>query len=277
MNRPADILRVGLCRPRRGWETWRGTWRRSTRGSAGLSGADLVVTPELALHGYHLSGLDDVERVTADDGRISGLGRHGPAVVVGFAESWRHHRYNSAALVDGDRVALVQRKLFLPTYQAWEERKHFRPGNRMWCADVRGTRVGLLICNDLWQPPLPWLAAHGGAEVLVVVVNSVESHAAVPVRRAWDLLIGHAAVTLQCYVVFVNRSGDENGGHFWGRSHVAGPDGETFAHLGEEPGHALAELDLAALRRLRRRWPLLQDSRYDLVAREVSRLASEEE
>lgn len=276
MNKPTDLLRVALLQtaPRLG-EVDSNLADLDGRLSQ-VAGADLAVAPELALHGYHLSAVDDVEAVAAHDDRLPALGRHGPAVVVGFAESWRHHRYNSAAVIDGDHVPLVQRKLFLPTYQAWEERKHFRPGNGLRCADVRGTRIGVLICNDLWQPPLPWLAAHDGAEVLVVIANSVESHAAVPVRRAWDLLIAHAAITLQCYVVFVNRTGDECGLHFWGGSHVVGPDGETLVHLGDGPGHIEAELDLAALRRLRRRWPLLQDSRFDLVSREVSRLAGEE-
>jgi predicted amidohydrolase len=276
VNPQADVLRVALVQtaPHLG-EAARNLAELDDQ-LGRLAESDLAVTPELALHGYHLSTLENAEALTAQDERMKKLGRHGPAVVVGFAESWRHHRYNSAALIDGDQVAAVQRKLYLPTYRAWEERKHFRPGNRLHCTDVRGTRVAILICNDLWQPPLPWLAAHDGAEILVVIANSVESRAAVPVRRAWDLLIAHAAVTLQCYVVFVNRSGDENGQHFWGGSHVAGPDGSTFAHLREEPGDIQAELDLGALRDLRRHWPLLQESRFNLVAREASRLAIEE-
>ncbi|GLW63758.1 carbon-nitrogen hydrolase [Actinomadura rubrobrunea] len=238
--------------------------------------ADLAVAPELATHGYHLGDLDDPRALPAADERLAGLGGHGPAVVAGFAEAHRHHRYNSAAIVDGGRVA-VQRKLYLPTYRDWEERKHFRPGGRLRRHDVRGARVAVLICNDLWQPPLPWLAAHGGAEVVVVIANSVESEAAVPVRKAWDLLLAHTAVALQTYAVFVNRSGVERGRRFWGGSCVVGPDGETLVRLGADEDQAVADLDLDALRALRRRWPLLQESRFDLVAGEAARLAAEEE
>lgn len=240
------------------------------------AGSDLAVAPELALHGYHLSDLEDVEALGADDPRLAALGRHGPAVVAGFVERSRHEQYNSAAVVDGQRVQ-VQRKLFLPTYRGWEERKHFRPGARLRRFDVRGVPVGVLVCNDLWQPPMPWLAAHAGAEIFVVIANSVRSAAAVPVQRAWELLVGHTAVTLQSYVVFVNRSGTESGKEFWGSSRVIGPDGEEVLRLAEEPDTDEVTLDLADLRALRRRWPLLREPRLDLVAREVQALMAEED
>ncbi len=241
-----------------------------------FASSDLAVAPELALHGYHLSDLEDVEALAADDPRLVALGRHGPTVVAGFVERNRHEQYNSAAVINGERVQ-VQRKLFLPTYRGWEERKHFRPGARLRRFDVRGVPVGVLVCNDLWQPPMPWLAVHGGAEVLVVIANSVRSSAAVPVQRAWDLLIGHTAVTLQCYVVFVNRAGTESGKEFWGSSRIVGPDGEERLRLGEKPDSGDVVLDLGGLRSLRRRWPLLREPRLDMVAREVQALMAEED
>lgn len=241
-----------------------------------FAGSDLVVAPELALNGYYLSGLEDVDALTADDPRLAALGRHGPAVVAGFVERSRHDQYNSAAVIDGEQVQ-VQRKLFLPTYRGWEERKHFRPGTRLRRFHIRGTQVGVLLCNDLWQPPVPWLAVHGGAEVLVVIANSVRSSAAVPVQRAWEILACHTAVTLQSYVVLVNRVGTENDSEFWGSSRVVGPDGEDLLRLGHEPATGEVTLDLNKLRALRRRWPLLREARLELVAREVQALMAEED
>ncbi|MDP9428826.1 MAG: amidohydrolase [Actinomycetota bacterium] len=239
------------------------------------SDRDLVVAPELATHGYHLSEVPDVPPLSPDDPRLLELGRHGPAAVVGFAEAFRHHTFNSAALlVDGE--ARIQRKMFLPTYRGWEERKHFRPGGALHCFDLPTTRVSTLICNDAWQPPLPWLAAHGGAEVLVVPANSAVSHVGLPTSRAWEILLLHAAVVLQTYVVFVNRCGEEGGRQFWGGSRVIHPSGEVMGQLGSEPGEFDCELDLAELRSLRRQWPLLQESRADVVARAALKLAEEE-
>ncbi|MEJ7742876.1 MAG: nitrilase-related carbon-nitrogen hydrolase [Nocardioidaceae bacterium] len=243
--------------------------------SASAIGTDLVVAPELATHGYHLSDVPEAMPLQPEDHRLLGLGKHGPAVAAGFAEAFRQHSYNSVALLD-DHGARIQRKLYLPTYKGWEERKHFRPGGRLHCHDLLGTRMSILICNDAWQPVIPWLAAHSGAEVLIVPVNSASADVGVPTDRAWEILLTHAAVVLQSFVVFVNRAGEENRRNFWGGSRVIHPSGDVLAQLGSEPGQIDAVLDLDELRLLRRQWPLLQESRADLIARETTRLAEEE-
>jgi len=236
---------------------------------------DLVVAPELATHGYHLTEVPDALPLQPDDARLLALGTQGPVVVTGFAEAFRHHSFNSAALLNaGD--ATVQRKIYLPTYRGWEERKHFRPGGQVRCHDVLNTRLSVLICNDLWQPPIPWLAVYGGAEVLVVPVSSASTDVGVPTARAWEILLLHAAIVLQSFVVFVNRCGSENQRDFWGGSRVIHPSGEVIGQLGSEPGELDCLIDLEELRVLRRRWPLLQESRADVVAREAARLAAEE-
>lgn len=239
------------------------------------SGCDLVVAPELATHGYHLSEVPDAMPLQPTDERLLGLGRHGRAAVVGFAEAFRHHTFNSAALLT-DGHSRIQRKMYLPTYRGWEERKHFRPGGQLHCENLLNTRLAVLICNDAWQPAVPWLAAHGGAEVLIVPVNSATSNVGVPTERAWEILLLHAAVVLQSFVVFVNRCGEESQRNFWGGSRVIHPSGEVLGQLGAEEGQLDCDLDLGELRTLRRHWPLLQESRADLIVREASRLAAEE-
>lgn len=270
-----DTLRVRLLQTDPILGDVDGNLRRLDSQIASASDRDLVVAPELSTHGYHLSEVPDAMPLQPNDERLLGLGRHGPAAVVGFAEAFRHHTFNSAALLtNGD--SRIQRKMYLPTYKGWEERKHFRPGGQLHCEDLLNTRLSVLICNDAWQPAIPWLAAHSGAEVLVVPVNSATSHVGIPTERAWEILLLHAAVVLQSFVVFVNRCGEENQRDFWGGSRVIHPSGEVLGQLGSEPGQLDAELDLGELRTLRRQWPLLQESRADLIAREASRLAAEE-
>lgn len=235
--------------------------------------SDLVVAPELASHGYHVGELANLAGLDPDDARLAALGRHGPAVVAGFVESSGRRLYNSAAIVTTGGVR-VQRKLFPVNYHVWEEGRFFTPGDRLRCHEVAGARLAVLVCNDAWQPPLPWLAAHSGAEVLVVVANSIESATGVSNHRAWDVLLLHAAMATQSYVVFVNRAGDECGHSFWGGSRVAHPSGEVLDRLGTDADQLDCSLDLAELRALRRTFPLLRESRTDLVARESKRLAA---
>src|SRR5262249_25160602 len=145
--------------------------RDSTRRAA-AEGADLVVFPELTLHGYALGQAGGDRSLRADDPRLASLAESGADVLVGFHEDGGGRRYNSAGYLPADGEGHVHRKLYLPNYLAWEERKHASPGQSLRAFNTRIGRMATLICNDAWQPVLPWLAAQDGAEVLLVPASS---------------------------------------------------------------------------------------------------------
>ncbi len=236
---------------------------------------DLIVTPELASHGYDLGSAPGALPLEIDDARLRSIGAHGTPVLVGLAERALHGQYNSAALL-GNGAPVVQRKLTLPTYRRWEERKHFIPGGRIRTTQVAGATVATLICNDIWQPQFAWIAAQQGAEVLLAPANSVVSEVGLPTDQAWEMQLRGLAVALQCYIVFVNRVGEESCGRFWGGSTVYDPEGQIVARAGEEKDAIDVELDLAALREARRVSPLLKESRADVVLRETRRILDRE-
>ena len=239
-------------------------------------GVDLVVLPELMLTGYSLGLVgDDVSR-SIDDPEIAQLAEaaDGPACVVGFAEAGPVHTYNSAAYLQGGSVRHVHRKLYLPTYGIWEERKHFTPGNSMRAFDTHIGRVAILICSDAWQPALAVVAVQDGARVLIVPANSTSRRGAI--EEEWRDINRFYARMLETYVVFVNRVGDEGDLSFWGGSHVYDPWGELVAEAPTgEPAFVTAELDLADVRRRRREMPLVKEARLALLSRELDRLAAE--
>ncbi len=237
--------------------------------------ADIVVFPELALSGYSLGHVDEDVAHAVDEAEVAGLGAEtGAAFVVGLAEAGRLHTYNSAIYVDGGRVGHVHRKLYLPTYDIWEERKHFTPGGAMRAFDTRFGRMAILLCSDAWQPALAVLAVQDGARVLIVPANSTVRRG--DIVEQWHDITRFYARTLQCYVVFVNRVGVEPGLRFWGGSHVYGPEGELVAEAPQdEPALVTADIDLAAVRRVRRAMPLLKVARLGLLNREIERLAAE--
>ena len=96
--------------------------------------SDLIVFPELYLSGYSVGTVDADVAIRVDDPRLVELARQAaPAGIhIGFAESATRspHTYNSAAYYEGERLVHVHRKLYLPTYSIFEERKHFTPGPR---------------------------------------------------------------------------------------------------------------------------------------------------
>jgi predicted amidohydrolase len=248
---------------------------REALARATAESADLVVFPELALSGYSLGHVaEDVSRAVEDE-EIAGLvAEAGPAFVLGFAEAGRLHTYNSALYAEGGRVHHVHRKLYLPTYDIWEERKHFTPGATMRAFDTRFGRMAILLCADAWQPALAVLAVQDGARVLIVPANSTVRRA--DIVEQWHDITRFYARTLQCYVVFVNRVGVEPELRFWGGSHVYGPEGDLVVDAPRDtPALVSAELDLAAVRRARRAMPLVKEARLGLLSREIDRLAAE--
>ena len=230
--------------------------------------ADVLVTPELALSGYALAG--DTARQLADAAAVGENG--GPAVVVGFHERADEATYNSAAWVDRGSVVHVHRKLYLCDYPPFDEHRLYAPGDELRAFDTRFGRVAILTCNDAWQPFLPALAAHDGAELLVIPAAS--STTVGEAEEYWRDLTRLYARLLQCYVVFANQAGSAGGFTFWGGSHVVDPSGEVVAAAGTEETLLVADVDLGRVAARRAELPLLRDLRAGLLASELSRRAA---
>ncbi|MQY16296.1 (R)-stereoselective amidase [Streptomyces sp. RB5] len=243
--------------------------------------ADLIVFPELSLNGYHLGGIGRDTSLPLDDPRLKDLSRHGPGVLAGLHEHTGLRAYNTSVYYADGAIVHAHRKLYLPNYLAWEERKHVSPGQTMRAYDlptVAGGRAATLVCNDAWQPVLPWLGVQDGAEVFFVPTNSAASldPEAMDTEVYWDTLLAYTAKMLQCWVVFVNRVGNENGASFWGGSRVIDPRGAVVAQAPKwEPALVTVDIDVHEARRNRRAVPLVAEARLGLVAREVHRLIDE--
>jgi predicted amidohydrolase len=244
---------------------------------------ELLVFPELALSGYSLDETSNQGRVSVDSDAVRALAAAAGDIVlvIGLAELTPSVTHNSAALLQSGNVAFVQRKLTLPTYDRFSEKRRFAPGDELRAVSLAGTRIAVLICNDAWHPALAFLALQDGAEVMIIPANSStpESRAEAPDEPAeweghWmDVLLFHAR-TLQTFVIYANRVGREGDVAFYGGSMIIGPDGRRLAAAGRYvPELIVADLDLADLRSLRGRLPLQQDSRLDIVIQESTRLA----
>ena len=71
------------------------------------------------------------------------------------------HVYNSAVYVEGGEIVHVHRKLYLPNYGIWEERKHFTPGLDTAGVRHRLGRMAMLLCSDAWQPAIAYARRPG--------------------------------------------------------------------------------------------------------------------
>jgi len=247
--------------------------------------SQLVVFPELSLTGYSLRDL--VPEVAQhphdpDNPVFSALrqatAQHSVDVVVGFVEEDSRHRfYIASAYLHSGQILHVHRKVYLPTYGLFQEGRDLGAGDRVRAFDAPWGRTGILICEDFWHASPPYLLWLDGADVFI-------HHSASPGRgltgqgkldssRFVEEVNQTYAALFTSYVLHCNRAGIEDGVNFWGGSAAYGPDGEVLAQASYFEEHRLrVDLDLAEVRRVRQRLPLLRDERPDLVLRELQRL-----
>jgi predicted amidohydrolase len=245
-------------------------------------GTDLVVFPELSLSGYSIGDHEDIS-LPPDDDRLAKLAKEakGAGLLLGFPEAQAHglHIYNSAAYYENGLLVHVHRKLFLPNYAIFEERKHFLPGQSSRAFPILGGRhrAGVLVCNDAWQPQLAYVAAQDGAIILLVPACSAQSvfPERYDSRSYWRGITRFYGRMFQLYVVFVNRVGIEGPLRFWGGSHIVDPWGKVIAEAHDEEHVLTVDIDLSLVRRRRREIPLVREGRLGLLRREIDRLLDE--
>ncbi len=254
-------------------------------------GAGLVVFPELGLTGYLLQDLAAEVAMRLDDRRLvelaaatAGDGPEALSAIVSFVEESADHRlFIAVALLEDGRVRHVQRKLFLPTYGLFDERRFFAAGDLLRATPSRlGVGVGLSVCEDFWHLGVPQLLALDGAQLLVNVSSSpgrdlaALNEVGLGTATSWRTLLRTYAQLTTSFVVFVNRVGVDESISFWGGSEVIGPSGEAvFSAPLYDEGLYFADVDLGDVRRERIALPLLRDERLELAVRELGRIVSE--
>lgn len=233
---------------------------------AAKAGVSLLVFPELALTGYvvdkRFSDLAiGLESETMD--RLRELSRK-IDIVTGFIEETpRHIFHNSAVHLSGGEILHVHRKIYLPTYGMFDERRYYGAGWDVAAYDTSDIRVAMLVCGDAWHLSLPYLAAHRGADLIIVIAASSTTGLAdtTPCDWAWKAMCSSYALTLSCFVVFANLANAENGDYdFWGGSFICAPDGSTIAESKIANTDLVAcEVDPDVLRSQRIRLPFRRD------------------
>jgi len=255
-------------------------------GRARDDGAGLIVFPELGLTGYLLQDLAAEVAIRLDDPRLASLAAEteGCSAVVSFVEESGDHRlFIAAALLEDGRIRHVHRKLFLPTYGLFDERRFFAAGDVLRATPSRvGVGIGLAVCEDFWHLSVPSILALDGAQILVNVSSSpgrdlaATNEVGLGTATSWQTLIRTYAQLTTSFVVFCNRVGVDESISFWGGSEVIAPSGEALftAPLFEE-GLFSVDVALADVRRERVALPLLRDERPEWAVRELSRIVAE--
>ncbi len=141
---------------------------------AAARGADIVVTPELALTGYPPEDLLLRPALYArSDAALAALVERLAAfpslhAVIGHPTMEGARRYNAASVWRGSTPIGRVHKRELPNYDVFDEERYFDHGTEPMVFDVKGTRFGVVVCEDTWFPHAPLASRAAGAEVLLV-------------------------------------------------------------------------------------------------------------
>ncbi|MGH7858402.1 MAG: nitrilase-related carbon-nitrogen hydrolase [Candidatus Binatia bacterium] len=245
------------------------------------AGADLLVFPELSVTGYTLRDMVSTVALGLDSPemkRLRELSRK-VALVAGFVEETSSFRFhNSAVFLDRGDIVAVHRKVYLPTYGMFDELRYFARGSQIRAFDTRFGRAAMLICEDLWHPSTPYLAALDDALFVLCPSTSPlrgisEGHEQDDNARYWEMINGFYAATFSFSIVYANRVGFEDGVGFWGGSEILDAAGKRVAKARYyEPELLVGEVHPKIARRRRITSPLLRDEDLDLTINELIRL-----
>ncbi len=220
---PADRLRIALAQIDLLVGDVRGNLERviteAQRARAELR-ADLVLFPELTLSGYppedllfHRGLRLQIERALAElQQAVPEIG-----IVVGYPEYEQGRIYNAALLMRGGRALARHRKACLPNYKVFDEKRYFAPGSEPTVADFDGHRLGLLVCEDAWEPEPALAAKARGAELLLIInASPYENHK----QREREQVLAERVRQTQLPAAYVNLLGGQDELVFDGNSFV---------------------------------------------------------
>ena len=135
-------------------------------------GADVIVSPEMFLTGYPCDDLvlrrDFMGLVEDAIQSLVEISRDGgPAIIVGAPHNRDGLLYNSAFIIDKGEVVGRRDKVALPNYGVFDDKRHFAQGALMGPVNLRGVKIGLAICEDIWWPDVCETQSESGAEIII--------------------------------------------------------------------------------------------------------------
>jgi NAD+ synthase/NAD+ synthase (glutamine-hydrolysing) len=213
---------------------------------AALRGADLAIFPELALTGYPPLDLIEVpsflrrtrarlEQLAAEAGDL------GVDVLAGFVgqarDAGEQRASNSAAVLSGGQVIFEQQKMLLPTYDVFDEWRYFAPAREQHVLELRGVRIGVTICEDVWNDKQFWERPRYARDPITelaglgidLLINIASSPYHMTKREFREDMLRTAVERLRVPAVMVNQVGGNDQLLFDGSSFALDAQGHTVA------------------------------------------------
>lgn len=195
--------------------------------------ADLLLCPELQLTGYPPEDLvlkpEFVRRTMEVTERlVDATASPGPAILIGTIFADAGANYNAMVLANGGQVLDRTLKHELPNYGTFDEKRIFTPGPMPEPLELKGVKIGIPICEDIWLEPVCAHLAARGADLLLVPNGSPYELDKDDLRQK---LVRSRCVMTGLPMAYLNRVGGQDELAFDGSSFVMHPDGELVVQM----------------------------------------------
>jgi predicted amidohydrolase len=204
--------------------------------------------------------------------------------------------YNSALVAVDGEILFSYRKLNLPNYGVFEERKIFAVGKRVRVFKLKGLTVAPFICNDMWHPSVPYLGITQKADVFVTMFNSSRGSMGDEFSNieSWSIINRFYSRIFGVYNLCANRVGcevfedmraeseqdgaqpatvDDNPFRFWGGSEIINPFGQPIVSAAMyDPDTLFANVSRELIRKKRIMLPYLRNDDPHFTYRELKRI-----
>ena len=205
----------------------------ATRRKAAEQGADLLLCPELQLTGYPPEDLvlkpEFVRRThECTDELIDATSEPGPAILFGTIINEGGLDYNAMVLANEGRMLERTLKRELPNYGTFDEKRVFAPGPIPEPFEFKGVKIGVPICEDIWQEVVCSHLAEAGAQILLVPNGSPYELDKEETRYR---LVRNRSVQTGLPIAYLNRVGGQDELVFDGSSFIVHPDGERVVQM----------------------------------------------
>jgi len=189
--------------------------------------ADWVLFPEMAVTGYPPEDLLYKRKfITENKAVLNRLIPHtkGIAVVVGYVEQVGHKLYNSAAILADGKLRAHARKMCLPNYGVFDEKRYFSEGDRPLKIQYNGIGIGITLCEDIWDADGPGrlLSKEGKVDLIFNISSSPWHNGKVEARNA---MLKQRARQYDASIVYANLVGGQDELVFDGNSQVLSRSG----------------------------------------------------
>ena len=191
---------------------------------------DIICFPELALCGYPPEDLLLKPKFISDN--VSALKNLAKAInghvvaVVGFADGRFKETYNAAAIIYNGQIKGVYRKIFLPNYGVFDEKRYFDSGDKSLVFGLGDFIFGVNICEDIWYPDGPTKSQAAAGAKLILNINASPYHADKFKER--QAAIASQAKANSVFVVYANLIGGQDELVFDGQSMIVDNQGKLL-------------------------------------------------